>query len=143
MDKLFIGMGLVVLTATALLAFLSIDKQSTTVSNRQAPNKIVSVSLVEDGATELSAAGQIAYLDPVTGQLRSKLGDPLANRSALPAQVDLPPIKITTYADGTVQATLNGRFQTRLMGTIGCDGKLITAHSDKLELKGAECGANQ
>lgn len=143
MGKFIISTGLVVLTITALATFLSIAKQSTTVSDGQVPNKIVSVSLVADGATALSGGRQIAYLDPATGQLTSKLSDPLSNSSARQAQVDLPPIKITTYADGTVQATLNGRFRTHLMATIGCDGKLITEHSDKLEPKRAECGANQ
>jgi hypothetical protein len=143
MNKLLIGTGLVVLTVTALATVLWFDKQSTAVSNDQTPNKIVSVRLVEDGATALSAGGQIAYLDPVTGQLTSKPADSLTKGSALQAQVNLPPIKITTYADGTVQADLNGRFRTPLMATIGCDGKLTTEHSDKLEPKVEECGANQ
>ena len=143
MNKFIIGSGLVVLTVTTLATVLWFDKQSTSVSNDQVPNKIVSVHLVNDGATALSAGGQVAYVDPATGELTSKPDNPLQKSLAQQAQVNLPPVKVTTYSNGTVQADLNGRFRTPLMATIGCDGKLTTEHSDHLEPKLEDCGVSQ
>ncbi|MFT5612282.1 MAG: hypothetical protein ACI9WC_001603 [Arenicella sp.] len=140
-NRLIVGSGLVVLTVTALGTFLSFVKHSTAVSNGQAPNKIVSVRLVNDGATVFTAGGQVAYVDPVTGELTSK---PLLSTLSQEVQYNLPPVKIITYSNGTVQAVLYGRFRTPLMvATIGCNGKLTTEHSDHLEPKREDCGASQ
>ena len=143
MNKLLIGSGLAVLAMYALGTFLLNDTKPTNETSAQTPNKIVSVSVVHNKSTASPAGSRIAYLDPETGELTSKSADPLESGSSLQAEVNLPPVKITTYSDGTVQAELNGRFRTPLMATIGCDGELATGHSDHLESKAQECGVSQ
>ncbi|MFT5135766.1 MAG: hypothetical protein ACI9XU_001780 [Arenicella sp.] len=139
-NKLNIGSWFVVLTVTALGIFLSFDRQSTLVSNGQVPNRIVSVSIVDDGATAFTAGARGAYVNPVTGELTA---NPLHSTLSQQVQLNLPPVKITTHSNGTVEAVLYGRFRTSLMATISCDGELTTEHSDHLEPKLEGCRESQ
>ena len=59
MNKLAIGTGLL-LAMYALGTFLLDDKKSPEVNNDKTPNKIVSVSLVHDGAIVTPAGSQVA-----------------------------------------------------------------------------------
>jgi hypothetical protein len=86
-----------------------------------------------------TAAGRTAYIDPKTGQLSSQAGVPIENQAALQAQVNLPPVKITTYANGTVGAALNGRFRVPLTATIACDGQIKTKHSNEVTPQTEKC----
>ena len=85
-----------------------------------------------------------AYISPETGELTS-VPPPgskgLSPADAVQADLNLPPVKITTHSDGTVQAELNGRFRTPLTATIDCDGKIVTEHSEHGVSEATDCEA--
>ena len=94
-----------------------------------------------EGGLNVAPTGQRAQIDPKTGQLTSDAqGQDLPSASVVQGDVGLPPVEITTHSDGTVQAKLNGRFRTPLRATIGCDGRITTAHSEQpLESNANKC----
>jgi len=75
--------------------------------------------------------GRIAYISPETGELTSKppeTADPINQSEATSAEQALPPIKITTYADGMVKADLNGHFQMEQSATLDCQNNIDISH---------------
>lgn len=82
-------------------------------------------------------AGRIATINPKTGELTTDSN--VTFKALRSTQAQLPPVKYTTYSNGTVGAALQGRFRTNLMATIGCDGKIATEHSEKLDTELGDC----
>ena len=88
--------------------------------------------------------GQTAHIDPSTGELTSTPTNSNTNPpSASVTQSSLPAVEIKTLANGTVQASLNGRFRTPLVAQIGCDGQIIMKHAEGGNLKAIECGDSE
>jgi len=87
--------------------------------------------------------GRTAYIDPTTGKLVSQPAQVIQPGNVAIGTENLPPVKITTHANGMVQADLNGRFRMPLQATIGCDGKLTKQHSNSELPSAPDCEAEE
>ena len=143
MIRIIIGVGILGFVIYFSGNILRNDTKPTIEKNADGGHKIVSVTFVDDNPKASLAKGQIAYIDPETGELTSQPIAEIDSGPPLRKEVNLPPVKVTTYADGTVQADLNGRFRTPLIATIGCDGELKTGHSDHVASEEVECGVEK
>ena len=96
--------------------------------------------MVIQSAEPVSA--QKAYIDPETGELTDQppsSSDNITSNNRVEENAELPPMEVTTHADGTVQIDLNGRFRTPLQARIGCDGQIITMHSKEALTDNTDC----
>ena len=73
-------------------------------------------------------SGQMAHVDPATGELVSESVDPLATTPSIaaPAVTDDTPAQVVR-PDGTVVMDISGRFDQALVAEV-VDGKLVTCH---------------
>lgn len=146
MNKTTLALALVgVLALTGIVAYYT---------DSQKPNQTIVASEQSVHQTETKVKqsqadqtiGRSAYIDPTTGELVSEPTE--SSQVIQPGSVaigsdDLPPVKITTHSNGMVQADLNGRFQTSLQATIGCDGKITTEHSNREISDATNCEAEK
>ena len=137
MIKKITGLGLIV--ASIYFAGL-VSSNDETIDGALVKNAAEeTTTLVHDDQALAITAGRTAYIDPKTGQLTSRASTPIEDRAAAQAELNLPPVKITTYANGTVGAALNGRFRVPLIATIACDGQINTEHSKEFSSKTEKC----
>ena len=137
MIKKIAGLGLIVASIFIVVFVSSNDDKVVDASvSTAAENK---TQLAQDDQVLTTTAGRTAYIDPETGQLTSRPSIPIDNQAAIQAELNLPPVQYTTYANGTVGAALNGRFRAPLIATIACDGKIKTEHSNELASKTEKC----
>lgn len=85
-----------------------------------------SVHQSKPGVTQ-DTAGQMAHVDPATGELVTESLDPPGDAPVMRAEVVREPLKQEIRPDGTVVADIRGRFNTVLVAEV-VDGKLVTCH---------------
>lgn len=74
-----------------------------------------------------------AYIDKTTGKLTSVPPGETQVQSRNVVKGKLQPIEYIVHEDGTIEAKLNGHYQSTLNVTLGCDGKLTKTHSTTAE----------
>ena len=125
MDKLSVKSGFLVIVC-CLNAACTMDTSKSDISAKEA---------VEEKVTPQSptktVSSRMAYIDPETGELISTPSSTDGISETQSAEVDLPPVKVTEYADGTVGVELNGRFSTPLVATMSPDGTITQEHSEE------------
>ena len=133
------------LALTGIAAYFTDSQKSTQIKFISDP----AVQLLESEVkpSQISQrVGRSAYIDPKTGELVSEPAQstPAIQAGSSSAGVNnLPPVKITTHANGMVQADLNGRFKIPLQATVGCDGKVTKQHTNRGLSTATNCDAEK
>lgn len=145
MTKYVVGLAIVA-TSFFIAAFYSAPNTQRKEPIDVASNNTQHGKLNANKTAVTQPAGRVAYIDPNTGELSSTLPAGAqqrtnANNTNRAATVNLPPVEMTTHANGVVQAKLNGRFRTPLVATINCNGKIDTQHTQYHSGSEQECEA--
>ncbi len=77
-------------------------------------------------------AGQMAYIDPATGEFTST--PPVSEIQPAPFQAspltDLPPLQEVHHPDGSASVHLQGRFRSPVFATLDKSGKVSVKHDE-------------